>query len=77
MQKTYKTSVEIESVDIRGMDQMNPKEYRQYVLDHMLYVDHHDILRSHIAGYPIANNKEQLDILVEVLSELRPKLKDA
>ncbi|NYZ14226.1 hypothetical protein HL658_16845 [Azospirillum sp. RWY-5-1] len=77
MQKMFKTSVEIESADIRGMDQMNPEEYRHYVSNHMLYVDHHDILRSHIAGYPMANNKEQLDILIEVLGELRSKLKDA
>lgn len=77
MQRMYKALVEVESVDIRGMHLMTPEEYRYYVSNDMLLVDHHDILRSHIAGYPIATNKEQLDILIEVLNELRSKLEDA
>ncbi len=70
----YKRSVEIECADIRGMSSMSIKDYRQYVDDHLLRVDHHDALLSEIGGFPLATNKVQLDALIKALEALRHKV---
>jgi len=72
--EVYKRAVEIEYADIRGMSSMSIDDYRQYVDDHLLRVDHHDVLRSEIGGFPLATNKAQLDILIEAIEALRHKV---
>jgi len=70
-----KQNIDIETVDIPTMYAMSDNEYRQYVRsDGLVYVDHHDILRSAVAGYPLATTLEQLDILMEELHTLRNKM---
>lgn len=65
--KMYKFTQEIEAVDIQTMDIMSPEDYLEYLENDFLRIDHHDILRSVPAGYPIAVNREQLTILIKYL----------
>src|SRR5207247_8208072 len=50
----------VEGVDITTMCGMSDNEYgeflRQVELAGLMYVDHHDILRSYVADYPLANS---------------------
>lgn len=69
---------EVEVVDIPTMYQMSDDEYRDFIhqggLGGLMYVDHHDVLRSFVADYPLATTREQLDILIEELQGLRSKM---
>ena len=65
---------EVEAVDIPTMYGLSDVGYRSYVRQGLLFVDHHDVLRSGPAGYPLATTAEQLDILIEELGALRPGL---
>lgn len=70
-----KTNVgEIECFDIPTMHQMSDEEYRGIIDYGLVYVDHHDVLRSYVAHYPIATTREQLDIFIEELQKLRRKM---
>ena len=66
---------EVEVVDIPTMNGMSIEQYRDFIRDDgLVLVDHHDVLRSSIAGYPLATTREQLDILIEELQRLRNKM---
>jgi hypothetical protein len=69
---------EIECVDIPTMSRMSDDKYleflRQGELGGLMYVDHHDVLRSYVADYPLATSREQVDILMEYLQTLRSKM---
>ena len=69
---------EIECVDIPTMRGMSDNEYREFLregeLGGLMYVDHHDVLRSYVADYPLATTREQFDILIEHLQTLRSKM---
>jgi hypothetical protein len=66
---------ELEVVDIPTMYRMSDEQYREFVKSgELLYVDHHDVLRSYVADYPLATSQAQLDILIEELHRLRGKL---
>lgn len=69
-----KFSNDIEAVDILRMQEMSVEEYREYLNGELLFVDHHDILRSGPAEYPLATNKEQLEILISYLQGLRSRV---
>ncbi|USR37848.1 hypothetical protein L1F06_014305 [Ectopseudomonas hydrolytica] len=69
-----KFSNDIEAVDILSMQEMSVEEYREYLNGELLFVDHHDILRSGPAEYPLATNKEQLEILISYLQGLRSRV---
>jgi|GEM_PF-2541568 len=69
-------NVDVEAADIRTLSMMPIEEYRTYLREEVFYVDHHDVFRSFLAGYPIAANKDQLEALIEYLREIRPKVKD-
>jgi hypothetical protein len=71
---TFKQSVT--SVDISTMENMSMDDYQEYLQFGLLFVDHHDILRSEPADYPLATNKKQLRALINHLSQLEFKLKD-
>jgi hypothetical protein len=66
---TFKTDVT--AVDIPTMFEMSDDEYRVYAKDGLLFTDHHGVLRSAPARYGIATTREQVDILISVLEELR------
>lgn len=72
--KTIKSTQEIEAVDIPTMADMPIEEYKDYLRFGLIFVDHHDILRSAVAGYPLAVNKEQLNALIAYLNEIAPKI---
>lgn len=65
-----KTTVEIETVDIHTMRDMSASEYRNYLDGDLLFVDHHEVLRSAPAGYPLAVTSDQLKMLIEHLQGL-------
>lgn len=69
---------EIECVDIPTMSGMSDNDYRKFLrqgaLGGLMYVDHHDVLRSFVADYPLATTLEQFDILIEYLQTLRGKM---
>jgi hypothetical protein len=68
--------MEVSATDILGMHQMDIDMYKNYVQESLFYIDHHDVLRSQPAGYPIAVTNAQLDALIVHLSGLRGLLKD-
>lgn len=65
---------EIECFDIPTMREMSDEEYRGSIDNGLVYVDHHDVLRSNVADYPIATTREQLDIFIEELQKLRRRM---
>lgn len=67
----------ITSVDIPTMFKMSDDEYINYVKqDNLLYVDHHDVLRSGKTGRPFATTAKQMDLLIEFLQFQRSKMSD-
>lgn len=74
---TYQTTTknqEVTAVDIQTMRDMSLDEYKSYLRHGLISVDHHDVLRSEAAGYPLATNKEQLNALIAYLNEISPKV---
>ena len=69
-----KHTIEVDAVDIPSMYKMSTEEYKQYIENELLSVDHHDVLRSAIAGYPLAVTREQLQILITYLQSLTSKV---
>lgn len=69
-----KNTVEIDAADIPTMYKMSAGEYKQYVENELLFVDHHDVLRSQIAQYPLAVTREQLRILISHLQSLESRV---
>ena len=74
MPKIKVTVEEVECFDIPTMYEMSEDEYRESIDYGLVFVDHHEVLRSHVAGYPIATTREQLDIFIEELQKLRQKM---
>lgn len=72
--QTFKLQQEVEFVDIATMGAMSDADYREYLEDGLLVVDHHDILRSQPAGYPLAVTKSQFKALLRYLQELEPRI---
>lgn len=67
---TLKTETTVEAVGIPTMHEISAEEYREYLSDGLLFVDHHDVLRSVPAEYPLAVTREQLQMLIEHLQGL-------
>ena len=72
--KTFTCNQDVTAVDIQTMADMTLKDYKEYLRNGLLTVDHHDLLRSEPAGYPMATNKAQLKALMEYLKELEPRI---
>lgn len=72
--KTFTRTQDVTAVDIQTMAEMSLKDYKDYLRTGLLTVDHHDLLRSEPAGYPLATNKAQFKALMEYLKELEPKI---
>lgn len=71
---TFKTTTEIEAVDIPTMYKMSAAEYKEYLSSGLLFVDHHDVLRSAPAEYPLAVTREQLQMLIDHLRSLETRV---
>lgn len=69
-----KMTVTVEAVNIPTMHEMSIREYEAYLRGGLLFVDHHGILRSAPAEYPLATSKEQLRSLIRYLEEIEPKV---
>lgn len=74
--RTFTTKTDVTAVDIPTMAEMTIDEYNEYLRTGLLMVDHHDVLRSEPAGYPIAVNKAQLRALITYLETLEPRVGD-
>ncbi len=74
--KTLKTTMVVEAVDIPTMRDMSIDEYKEYVEFGIVFVDHHEILRSAPAEYPIACTKTQLSAFIDYLNSIKDKLGD-
>lgn len=72
--KTFTWNQDVVAVDIQTMASMSTKDYKEYLRDGLLTVDHHDVLRSEPAGYPLATSKAQFKALMEYLKELEPRI---
>lgn len=67
----FASKTDVTSIDIPTMCELSDDDYREYVRHGLLFVDHHDALRSEPAGYGLATTREQLDILISELMALR------
>lgn len=72
--KTTTNEQEVTAVDIQTMSDMSLDEYKSYLRHGLITVDHHDVLRSEPAGYPLATNNQQLKALIDYLQEIAPKV---
>ena len=72
--KTFTCNQDVTAVDIQTMSSMSMKDYKEYLRNGLFSVDHHDLLRSEPAGYPIATNKAQFKALMEYLKEIGPRI---
>lgn len=72
--QTFTWNTDITAVDIQTMAEMPLQDYKEYLRNGLLAVDHHDLLRSGPAGYPLATNKVQIKALMEYLKELEQKV---
>ena len=68
--RTYTEEQDVTAVDVATMGEMTTEEYSEYLRTGLLTVDHHDILRSEPAGYPIAVTKAQFKVLLSYLKEI-------
>lgn len=72
---TLTMTIEITALDIPTMGEMGAAGYRAYLDGHELFwVDHHDVLRSVHGEYPIAVKREQMNVFIEYLQNLRDKM---
>lgn len=72
--KTFVSKQDVTAVDIHTMESMSAEDYREYLEFGLLTVDHHDILRSEPAGYPLAVTSEQFKMLLAYLKALENKV---
>ncbi|MDR3479861.1 MAG: hypothetical protein P4L91_04030 [Burkholderiaceae bacterium] len=71
---TFTVNQDIVAVDIQTMGDMSMEDYNEYLRNGLLTVDHHDILRSVPAGYPIAVTKKQFSALMAYLKEIERRV---
>ena len=67
----FTVTVDENAVDIPTMRDMAIGDYEMYMQSEMLFVDHHDVLRSALGQYPLAVTAEQLESLISYLQSLR------
>lgn len=72
--KTVTYTASVTAVDIPTMQSMSLKDYRQYIRHGLISLDHHEVLRSEPADYPLACNQEQMAALLEYLTEISPRV---
>ena len=72
--KTFTLRTDVVSVDIQTMAQMSMQDYDEYLRTGLFTIDHHEILRSEPAGYPLAVTQEQVKALIGYLTEIAPKV---
>lgn len=67
---------DITSIDIVTMEVLTNHDYEEYLNDEgLFYIDHHEVLRSSGAGFPVATSKEQVKILMKYLERQIHKMR--
>lgn len=69
-----KTSMDIEAVDIPTMHKMSAGDYQHYMEGGLFFVDHHGVLRSGPAEYPLAATRQQFKLLIAYLKSLESRV---
>jgi hypothetical protein len=72
--KTFTTTQEVTAVHIQTMEDMSLEEYKKYLDGGLFFVDHHGILRSGPAEYPLAVTKVQFETMLSFLKMLDSKV---
>lgn len=72
--KTFTSKQDVVAVDIQTMADMSMEDYKEYIRTGLVTIDHHDVLRSEPAGYPLAVTKVQFNALLAYLKEIGPKV---
>ncbi|WP_431509872.1 hypothetical protein [Variovorax sp. DAIF25] len=67
-------SKDTEVLDIPTMSALDIESYKAYVREHLMWVDHHEVLRSSLAEFPYATSPAQVDALISVLQEFRARM---
>ena len=77
LDKTVNLKMEVNVFPLRELEALDTLSYRAFLQsDGLFCVDHHEILCSSVAGYPIAVTKQQLDIYINELKAVRHLLSD-
>jgi len=68
------SNVDVVEIGFAALSDLSDEDYRSYVRDTLISVNHHDILVFDPTGSGLAKCREQLDILVSELLALRSQL---
>lgn len=68
------TVQQVKAIDIPTMTELTPGQYREYVENGLTYVDHHGVLRSVPAGYPLATSRAQVEVLIRYLTSIAERV---
>lgn len=74
LEQTVKFTINDDVVDIPTMRSMPVDQYAHYAEYDLFWVDHHDVLRAVVGGYPIAVNQEQIDALIQYLQSVKTRM---
>lgn len=75
MEERHETTCTFEWYDIPAIEKMENDEYRRIVEGgEPIRIDHHEVLRCSLTGYPLAVYKEQAETLIEHLKSLSEKM---
>lgn len=69
-----KTDERDEAFDVPSLEKIMDEQYQYYFAFETLPLDHHDIIRSGIVGYPIAATSRQARIHVQYIQYLAEKM---
>lgn len=61
-------------MDIPTLLAMPASEYNEYAKGHLLYIDHHEVIRSTVGDYPLATSAAQVDELIKLLEEYKQRM---
>lgn len=77
MRKPYRATIDEDVMDIPTLHAAGVNGYREYVMQYLLFVDHHDVLRAVQGEYPLATSPEQVDVLISILNEVKARMIEA
>ncbi|MPS93160.1 hypothetical protein [Comamonas sp.] len=65
---------ENEVMDIPTLSAVPPSDFKDYAETHLLYIDHHDVIRATVGDYPFATSAAQADELIKLLEEFKRRM---
>lgn len=63
-----------EVMDIPTLGTLPAADYKGYAETHLLYIDHHDVIRATVGDYPLATSVAQADELIKLLEEYKQRM---